>query len=118
MGDEGEQDYSSPQEVDYRGEFKPELSQLLSQAQMQMMDGAEFAEDEMGDMTPLTQEQLEQMMKNSADIDIQEGQDGEEMSSELAEMLETCSRRCSVGIRRRRANHQGRCSTSMKMAVL
>ena len=88
MGDEGEQDYSSPQEVDYRGEFKPELSQLLSQAQMQMMDGAEFAEDEMGDMTPLTQEQLEQMMKNSADIDIQEGQDGEEMSSELAEMLE------------------------------
>lgn len=81
-----EQDYSSPQEVDYRGEFKPELSQLLSQAQM--MDGAEFADDEMGEMTPLSQEQLEQMMKNSAEVDIQEGQDGEEMSSELAEMLE------------------------------
>ena len=84
MGDE--QDYSSPQEVDYRGEFKPELSQLLSQAQM--MDGAEFADDEFGEMTPLTQEQLEEMMKNSAEVDIQEGQDGEEMSSELAEMLE------------------------------
>ncbi len=84
MGDE--QDYSSPQEVDYRGEFKPELSQLLSQAQM--MEGAEFADDEFGEMTPLTQEQLEEMMKNSAEVDIQEGQDGEEMSSELAEMLE------------------------------
>ena len=84
MGDE--QDYSSPQEVDYRGEFKPELSQLLSQAQM--MDGAEFADDEFGEMTPLTQEQLEEMMKNSAEVDIQEGQEGEEMSSELAEMLE------------------------------
>ena len=81
-----EQDYSSPQEIDYRGEFKPELSQLLSQAQM--MDGAEFADDDMGEMTPLSQEQLEQMMKNSAEVDIQEGQDGEEMSSELAEMLE------------------------------
>ena len=86
MGED--QDYSSPQEVDYRGEFKPELSQLLSQAQMQMMDGAEFADDDMGEMTPLTQEQLEEMMKNSAEVDIQEGQDGEEMSSELAEMLE------------------------------
>ena len=85
MGDE--QDYSSPQEVDYRGEFKPELSQLLSQAQM-MEGGAEFADDEMGEMTPLTQEQLEQMMKNSAEVEIQEGQEGEEMSSELAEMLE------------------------------
>ena len=81
-----EQDYSSPQEVDYRGEFKPELSQLLSQAQM--MDGAEFGDDEFGDMTPLSQEQLEQMMKNSAEVEIQEGQEGEEMSSELAEMLE------------------------------
>ena len=81
-----EQDYSSPQEVDYRGEFKPELSQLLSQTQM--MEGAEFADDEFGEMTPLTQEQLEEMMKNSAEVDIQEGQDGEEMSSELAEMLE------------------------------
>ena len=82
MGED--QDYSSPQEVDYRGEFKPELSQLLSQAQMQMMDGAEFADDDMGEMTPLTQEQLEEMMKNSAELDIQEGQDGEEMSPELA----------------------------------
>ena len=86
MDDGSDQDYSSPQEIDYRGEFKPELSQLLSQAQM--MEGAEFSDDDMGEMNPLTQEQLEQMMKNSAELDIQDGEGGEEMSSELAEMLE------------------------------
>ena len=52
MEDGEDQDYSSPQEIDYRGEFKPELSQLLSQAQMQMMEGGEFADDDMGEMTP------------------------------------------------------------------
>ncbi len=82
---EDEEDYSSPQDVDYRGEFKPELSQLLSQAQM--MDGSEFMEEE-GEMTPLTQEQLEDMMKNSTEFEIKEGQEGEEMSPELAEMME------------------------------
>lgn len=81
----GEDDYSSPQDVDYRGEFKPELSQLLSQAQM--MEGGEFA-DEDGEMTPLTQEQLEQMMKNSTEFELQEGQEGGEMSPELTEMME------------------------------
>ena len=82
---EDEEDYSSPQDVDYRGEFKPELSQLLSQAQM--MDGSEFMDEE-GEMTPLTQEQLAEMMKNSTEFEIKEGQEGEEMSPELAEMME------------------------------
>ncbi len=81
-----DQDYSSPQDVDYRGEFKPELSQLLSQAQL--VEGAEFA-DESGEMTPLSQEQLEQMMKNSSDFELQEGgAEGQEMSPELTEMME------------------------------
>ena len=60
----GEMDYSSPQEIDYRGEFKPELSQLLSQ--VQLVDGSEFG-DEADEMTPLTQEQLQELMKNSAE---------------------------------------------------
>lgn len=83
----GEMDYSSPQEIDYRGEFKPELSQLLSQ--VQLVDGSEFG-DETGEMTPLTPEQLEELMKNSAELemDSQEGEGGEEMSPELAEMME------------------------------
>ena len=83
----GEMDYSSPQEIDYRGEFKPELSQLLSQ--VQLVDGSEFG-DETGEMTPLTPEQLEEMMKNSAELemDSQEGESGDEVSPELAEMME------------------------------
>ena len=87
QSDTGEMDYSSPQEVDYRGEFKPELSQLLSQAQL--VDGGEFG-DEAGEMTPLTQEQLEELMRNSAELEMesQEGEGGDEVSPELAEMME------------------------------
>lgn len=87
QSDGGEMDYSSPQEIDYRGEFKPELSQLLSQ--VQLVDGSDFAEGE-GEMTPLTPEQLEELMKNSAELDMdsQEGEAGDEVSPELAEMME------------------------------
>ena len=61
---EGEQDYDSSQEVDYRGDFKPELVQLLTQLRMQ--DGAG---DASGD--PITQEQLEELLQNSAELDLQ-----------------------------------------------
>ena len=62
---EGEQDYDSSQEVDYRGDFKPELVQLLTQLRMQQ-DGAG---DASGD--PITQEQLEELLQNSAELDLQ-----------------------------------------------
>ena len=83
----GEMDYSSPQEIDYRGEFKPELSQLLSQ--VQLVDASDF-DDDAAEMTPLTPEQLKEMMKNSAELemDSQEGDGSEEVSPELAEMME------------------------------
>ena len=61
---EGEQDYDSSQEVDFRGDFKPELVQLLTQLRMQ--DGAG---DASGD--PITQEQLEELLQNSAELDLQ-----------------------------------------------
>ena len=61
---EGEQDYDSSQEVDYRGDFKPELVQLLTQLRMQ--DGAGDASGE-----PITQEQLEELLQNSAELDLQ-----------------------------------------------
>ena len=64
MRPEGEQDYDSSEEVDYRGDFKPELVQLLTQLRMQ--DGAG---DSSGD--PITQEQLEEMLQNSAELDLQ-----------------------------------------------
>ena len=62
---EGEQDYDSSEEVDYRGDFKPELVQLLTQLRMQK-DGAGDASGE-----PITQEQLEELLQNSAELDLQ-----------------------------------------------
>ena len=61
---EGEQDYDSSEEVDFRGDFKPELVQLLTQLRMQ--DGAGDASGE-----PITQEQLEELLQNSAELDLQ-----------------------------------------------
>lgn len=69
-----EQDYSSPQEIDYRGEFKPELSQLLSQLQL----GQGELGEEIEGMEPISQEQLEEMMKNAPEMDQQNPQEGEE----------------------------------------
>ncbi len=69
-----EEDYSSPQEIDYRGEFKPELSQLLSQ--LQFGEGGEMGEEIEG-MEPISQEQLEELMKNAPEMDMQNAQEGE-----------------------------------------
>ena len=63
---EGEQDYESSEEVDYRGDFKPELVQLLTQLRMQQQDGGA---EETGE--PITQEQLEELLQNSAELDLQ-----------------------------------------------
>ena len=52
-------DYNSPQEVEFWGEFKPELSQLLFEMNS---NEAEFSEE--GDLSELSQEQLEEMLKD------------------------------------------------------
>ncbi|MDA1279088.1 MAG: hypothetical protein O3B95_03480 [Chloroflexi bacterium] len=83
-GEEGEQDYSSPQDVDYRGEFKPELSQLLSQ--MQLMESGELSEG--GEMEPITQEQLEEMMKNAPEMELDQTEGDENADKQVSEMLE------------------------------
>ncbi len=82
--DQGEEDYSSPQEVDYRGEFKPELSQLLSQ--MQMMESGEMSET--GEMEPITQEQLEEMMKNAPEMEMEQAEGEEGGDQQVSEMIE------------------------------
>ena len=82
--DQGEDDYSSPQEVDYRGEFKPELSQLLSQ--MQMMESGELSET--GEMEPITQEQLEEMMKNAPEMEMEQVEGEEGGDEQVSEMIE------------------------------
>lgn len=81
---EMEEDYSSPQEVDYRGEFKPELSQLLSQ--MQMMESGEMSET--GEMEPITQEQLEEMMKNAPEMEMEQTEGEEGGDQQVSEMIE------------------------------
>ena len=63
---EGESEYETMQEVEYRGDFKPELSQLMNEMRMQQQDQSSGAQ---GD--PLTQDQLKELLENSAELDLQ-----------------------------------------------
>ena len=63
---EGEEEYESLQEVEYRGDFKPELAQLMTELRMQEQDEMSQAQGE-----PLTQEQLQELLENSAELDLQ-----------------------------------------------
>ena len=65
---EGEEEYDSTQEVEYRGDFKPELVQLLTRLRMQQEQTGEAS----GDM--ISQEELEELLKNSAELDLQASQ--------------------------------------------
>ena len=62
---EGEEEYDSTEEVDFRGDFKPELAQLMSQLRMQQEQMQEASGE------PISQEQLEELLKNSAELDLQ-----------------------------------------------
>ena len=59
---EMEQEYSSPQEVEYRGEFKPEMGQLMAQLKMQQGQG-ESTE-------PISKEMLEELLRNTAELEL------------------------------------------------
>jgi len=54
--------YQSPEPVDYRGDFKPEMVQLLTKLQ------SEKGQD--GEGEPLTQEQLEQLLQDSPELEL------------------------------------------------
>ena len=60
-GDEGS--YESPQEVDFRGDFKPELVQILNKLRM---DQAQHGPVE---SETITKEMLEEMLNESAELD-------------------------------------------------
>ena len=64
--EEGETDYESPQDVDFRGDFKPELVQLLMNLRddPELGEGGEFSQD------ALTEEQLAELLEKSADLDL------------------------------------------------
>ena len=93
---ESAMEYESPQEVDYRGEFKPELGQLLSQL---MMD--QNGEGDGEGMQQISAEQLEELMKNSAEMDIQPSEEGKE-NQQANEMLENLMKELA----RREPNNQ------------
>jgi hypothetical protein len=78
-GEQGES-YDSPQDVDYRGEFKPELGQLLSQLQMGEGEG-----DGEG-FQQITPDQLKEMMKNAAELEVE--QTDQKNQQQMQEMLD------------------------------
>ncbi len=63
---EGEEDYDSPQEVDFRGDFKPELVQLLMKLREDAMGGDAGQQSPV----PLTPEQLQELLEKSVEIDL------------------------------------------------
>ena len=62
---DGEQDYESTEEVEFRGDFKPELVQLLEQLRMQQDEGGQASGE------PITQEMLEELLQNSAELELE-----------------------------------------------
>ena len=74
---EGEQDYESTEEVEFRGDFKPELVQLLEQLRMQQDEGGPTNGE------PITQEQLEELLQNSAELELQATQGEIQQSSNV-----------------------------------
>ena len=64
-GEGDDQDsYESPQEVDFRGDFKPELVQLLNKLRM------DRSQQNDGESQPITKEMLEQLLQDSAELDL------------------------------------------------
>ena len=59
-----QQAYESPQDVEYRGDFKPELVQLLHRMRSDQSHGAG------GEAQPITRERLEQLLRESVELDV------------------------------------------------
>ncbi|MFN0096568.1 MAG: nitric oxide reductase activation protein NorD [Dehalococcoidia bacterium] len=75
MGDvgEGEQEYQSPDDVDFRGDFKPELVQLL----MKLRQDAQGGDAGKQNAQQLTEEQLRELLEKSAEIDLDSLMEGD-----------------------------------------
>ncbi|MBF6600508.1 MAG: VWA domain-containing protein [Dehalococcoidia bacterium] len=60
-----EQAYESPEQVDFRGDFKPELVQLLMR--LRLKDGEV---EQNGELSPLSPEQLKELLEKSVEITV------------------------------------------------
>ena len=69
---EQEVEFQNPPQPEFRGDFKPELVQLLARFKDQL-DGKEDA----GTSSPLTAEQLKEMLENSVELSIEALVDGD-----------------------------------------
>jgi nitric oxide reductase NorD protein len=74
------EEYESPEDVEYRGDFKPEMVQLLEK--MRGQPGA--SDDEGEDSQAISQEELEQMLRDSSEVEM--GDDAE-VSTVAANMM-------------------------------
>lgn len=72
----GDQPYESPDQVGFRGEFKPELVQLL----MRMRQGDQQGDAD-GAQAPLTPEQLQELLEKSVEISLTDVAEGDLASS-------------------------------------
>ena len=72
-----EGDYQSPDPVEYQGDFKPELGQLLTE--MLTVSGDEM-EGEGEEIQGLTQEQIEELIQNSPDLESKESEENQELT--------------------------------------
>ncbi|MEE9325503.1 MAG: VWA domain-containing protein [Dehalococcoidia bacterium] len=71
-GAEGQESpYSPPQQVEYRGDFKPELVQLLSKLREPQ------TQDDASGSSPLSQEMLQELLEKSVEIDLQDVSEGD-----------------------------------------
>ena len=80
--EEGEESYQSPQDVDYRGDFKPELVQVLNELRSGQQQGGQRQEQD------ISKEMLEELLKNSAELQFEEGSgDGASSMSDLIQNI-------------------------------
>jgi nitric oxide reductase NorD protein len=70
---EGEEEYESPQEIDFRGDFKPELVDLL----MKLRENAQGGQAGQQQTMPLTPEQLAELLAKSVEIDLDAMDEGD-----------------------------------------
>lgn len=101
IGLSDEQDYDSPPQVDYRGDFKPELSQLLSTLRMQGdQTGLQEAKSD------LSKEELEQLLANSAELDMPQDMD-EASPEELGALIQNLVQEIGAGQTQESGKGQG-----------
>ena len=81
LPDGEEAPYESPEQVEFRGDFKPELVQLLMRMRNQQVD------DDDSDLGPLTPEQIKELLERSVEVDVSDEFDMTEFNM-LLENLE------------------------------